>query len=131
MKVYVAGKWTDKDRIHGYMEQLKSMGMQITHDWTVFESNSNNSKADMAEHDINGVINADWVVFIMDDPSYPYRGSFTELGAALALHKKVFILGPMTGDYSGNVFFHHPEILHMPDWTTFTEFIRFQLFNVA
>ena len=100
MKIYIAGKWHNKEQIRGYMDELESIGHEITHDWTSYESDPNNSFQDMADHDIEGVMKADALIAIMDDDKYPYRGTFTELGVAFATKKtinknyKIFIVCP-------------------------------------
>jgi nucleoside 2-deoxyribosyltransferase len=120
--IYVAGKWTDKDTIKKYMLELESMGHTITHDWTTFEFETKNTKPQMAFADIEGVKKADMVVILMTDPEYAYRGSFTELGAALALNKKIYLVSDAENaraNYKTNVFFHHPLINHIESWSEF------------
>jgi len=130
MKIYVAGKWHDKEKIQGYMNDLKELGHEITHDWTTYESDPNNSFQDMADRDIDGVMNADVLVVIMDDDKYPYRATFTELGVAYATKKmrqdyKIFILCPSWPHvdekdrpyYSTNCFFRASGIdVYASEW---------------
>ena len=87
-KVYIAGKWSEKEKLQEKMKDLKDLGFEITHDWTTFEADPNNSLQSMANHDVDGVINADMYIGIFDDEKYPYRGTFTELGVALATKKR-------------------------------------------
>lgn len=53
-----------------------------------------------------GVQNADVVIALMDDPKYPYRGTLFELGVALGLNKRVFVVTPYLKFDPENVFFH-------------------------
>lgn len=125
--VYVAGKWSTKDVIKQRMNELEAMGFKVTHDWTTYESDKNNSRQDMADKDIQGVTTADMYVGILDDPSYPYRGSFTELGAALATQRlrpeyRIYVICPFhknppsTRNCTTNCFFHASGITHLTSW---------------
>ena len=74
----------------------------------------------MATKDINGVREADAVIIVMNDLEYSYRGSFTELGTALALNKPVLMVSPGSVEDSAgfktNVFWHHPAITYASKW---------------
>lgn len=115
MKVYVAGKWSDKYSIREIMDRVEKMGGEITYDWTKNISTKCHEKlGESAKLDINGVVKADYVIFIMTDPNYPYRGTFTELGAALATGKTIFLYCPDESSYCvTNCFFHHPGIIRV------------------
>lgn len=121
MNVYLAGKWADR---HGHLaEKLKSLqeaGHTITHNWMTFEVPTKDHKhmGIMAFKDIQGVCDADAVVLVMDDKTYTYRGTFSELGAALATKKRTCIVSPPGEDYAfkSNVFWHHPAINHVRTW---------------
>lgn len=117
--VYVGGKWTEKEFIRSIMDKLTLMGYRITHDWTSFETldNAKLHRQTCADLDIQGVRDANIAIFLFTDPKYPYRGTFTELGAALALNKKVYVVCP---DFDGasfecttNCFFHHSSIQYV------------------
>lgn len=113
MKAYVAGKWSDKSFIREIMNKIEEMGGEITHDWTKNESATrcHEDLGRFAELDIGGVVKADYVIFVMTDPNYAYRGSFTEMGAALATGKTIFLYCPDESSYCvTNCFFHHPGI---------------------
>src|SRR6478752_3803007 len=93
--VYLAGKFSD-DRIHSYIEELNKLsGVRVKYDWTL-ERDKSQRKA--ALFDMEGVIGCDLFVAVMDDPSYDYRGTFTELGGALALSKPILVVGGDGGD---------------------------------
>ena len=126
VKIYVAGKFQDKMEIHAKMQRLREMGHEITYDWTSFES-EHGDVAKMrasAAADISGVADAELCVFLMTDPGYAYRGTFTELGAALALQKRCIVVCPEVGAYCAtNCFFHHPEIRHVGHWDRVVEML--------
>jgi nucleoside 2-deoxyribosyltransferase len=113
MKVYVAGKWDDRSTINTVQAELVKMGHHITHDWTSVECISK-SQADRAVLDINGVQKADAVLVLMLDETYPYRGTFTEIGCALGLNKYIVVVCPNDSYFcTTNCFYHHPMINHV------------------
>jgi nucleoside 2-deoxyribosyltransferase len=122
------------------MDQVEAGHMEVTHDWTSFEETygdgtnlqqlrekigrwqdlhddirtaTDQQRYGMyAMFDIEGVRDADAVIMIIDQPDYEYRGTFTELGAALVSGKPVTIVGPDKVHASTNVFYWHPDIKH-------------------
>lgn len=122
MKAYVAGKFSDKATVQGVHEKVRQKGYNITHDWTTHEpSIASKTKEDYAQdaiEDVQGVVDADVCVFLFTDPAYPYRGTFTELGMALALKKKIiaYYPDPLKSDVSDKpgylrcCFLHHPLV---------------------
>lgn len=121
MKVYVAGKWNEAAVINAVQAQLVTLGHTITHDWTAVEGigqrdsmteeERNEYRAHCAALDIAGVQNADAVLALMLDKTYPYRGTFTEIGCALGLGKHIVMVCPdNTYSCTTNCFFHHPSI---------------------
>lgn len=117
VKVYVAGKWYDKATIKTYIEQLKSAGVEITHDWTITEEEDKKTDADCARFavmDLQGVMDAEAVVVVVTDASYPYRGTCVECGAALACNKPVFVVTLVPdAAFNKNIFMKHPLVHHM------------------
>lgn len=111
--VYLAGKFGD-DRIHSYIEKLNKLsGVRVKYDWTL---ERNKSQREAALFDIEGVVRCDIFVAVMDDPSYDYRGTFTELGGALVLSKPIIVVGGDCDDKQyakTNCFFHHPSIIRV------------------
>lgn len=114
MKLYVAGKWSSKKEINQKIQELESMGHEITHNWTA----NNDNKRLSSVLDIDGVKNADCIVAIMDDPEYPYRGTFCEIGCALGLGKHVYIYNPSLKTKEV-CFAHHPLVKVITDWNFF------------
>ena len=126
MKVYVGGKFSDKKKIRAYMDRIEKMGNVITHDWTSFEykpededelfmdDGCSENMEMSAKYDIEGVKDCDVFLAIFEDKDYPYRGTFTELGCALGLEKKIIIMCPEPkATCRTNCFFHHPKIMHV------------------
>ncbi len=118
IKLYVAGKWNDKEFINTQIEYLESLGYTITHNWTKVETSDKHTKDELAGYakgDVDGVMQADFLLTIITDVEYPYRGCCTELGVALGNYKKVFVLNltgtPITG-YHSNIFAEHKLVSH-------------------
>lgn len=125
-KIYIAGKWGDKADISIKKTQLENINFKITHDWTLNESDTRHpyELSKFAELDINGVLNADYLIVVMTDPKYAYRGTFTEIGCALGSNKKILIYCPDETSYCcTNCFFYHPTIIHFNDWDKLVEYL--------
>lgn len=111
MRVYVAGKLKAKEEIQVAQEQVRTAGHEISYDWTRYKGTSPNEAADL---DLNGVLTADAVIILFTDPKHPYRGSFTELGAALASKKRIFAICPdEQAECRTNCFFHATGVEHV------------------
>ena len=131
-KVYLAGRFGAKEGVHRKALLLQKLGFRITHDWTQFEKETPRSDGEDARLDLTGAIQADYVVVLFDSWDYSFRGSFTELGAALACRETCSLLGkdqrPFStkrivamslypnGKYKENVFWHHPGVEHVESW---------------
>lgn len=126
MKIYVAGKVSDIERVNSVQERLRSLGHTITMDWTKFDVRMNSSnftcdelskfRGECGERDINGVINADLLLVLMFDPCYAYRGTFCEIGCGLGLKKEIIIICPVDNNTyycETNCFYNHPSIKHL------------------
>ena len=114
MKVYVAGKFTDKENIQAKMKNIEKLGCVITFDWTRFEDEDLTRAAEKA---IIGVKTCDIVIVIMDDKDYSYRGTFTEVGIAIGTNKIIFLYNPnKDASCDTNVFYHAKEITHFKQW---------------
>lgn len=117
MKIYVAGKWSERNRVKSIMEALESRKHTITCDWTrhiaperitkahgdgLFtksydwsknEDWAQNGHKTYAEEDLEGVRLCDVLVAYMPTPEIFYKGAWIEIGIALGLNKKVIIIG--------------------------------------
>lgn len=98
--VYVSGARKDRDEIReGITLPLVRRGFHVTHDWTTTEGPSKtDSEASeeicrwYANLCIDAVCRADCLVVDMKDHKYPYQETWAEIGAALAMNKRVYIL---------------------------------------
>ncbi len=127
MKFYVAGKFTDAARIRWYMDRIEELGHTITEDWTPNYKKtvapdfavSNSYMSNCALKDMIGVKTADVLLAIMDDPSYEYKGTWTEIGMAIGAGKNVAIFHPMAygeSEQTKNVFFHLHRVKRYRNW---------------
>lgn len=119
---YMIGKFSTKDDIAKRIKIVEDMGLKVTHNWTLKE-NWTCPKSEQVENDIKGVIDADIVIAIINNPNYHYRGSFSEIGAAIASGKTVYLItdncekGSVT-----HCFLSHKNIIR---FSTFEGFLQF------
>jgi nucleoside 2-deoxyribosyltransferase len=102
--VYVAGAFVHKPTVQVVQSTLRKIGYTITLDWTLSENDNGGANPDLlrefSRRDMQGVRDADVVVAVFNDPVYAYRGTFAELGAALALRKPTFVYDMVSNDDS-------------------------------
>jgi nucleoside 2-deoxyribosyltransferase len=122
VRLYVAGKWYDKAVIKTYIEQLKAAGAEITHDWTITEEEDKKSDEDCARFaafDLEGVVTSEAVVVVITDPTYAYRGTCVECGAALSHNKPVIVVSLVPdAAFNTNIFMKHSLVKHMNSFDT-------------
>lgn len=119
MKVYVATKWSRRAEAQEVIATLRSLGHTITHDWTQEEDPpAGTPEADMAmfyaecaADDVNGVLDADAVIFLHDPAA---RGMYVEFGLALSAGVKAIVVDGL-GDPTATcpVFYYLPEVEHV------------------
>jgi nucleoside 2-deoxyribosyltransferase len=107
MNVYVAGAYCDKPTVQQVQAALTALGCRVTHDWT---SRDATTALEDALADEGGVNRAEIVVIVFSVAEHAYRGTFTEMGMALALGKMVVALRLVDGDYKHNPFLHLPQV---------------------
>lgn len=108
VKIYVAGKWEDKERVREVQEYLKRFGHTITHDWTQAESCGDDEERwkEHASNDKKGVLSADAFVGVFEK-DLKYSGALAEFGMACAIGIPCYILG---NAIDSNVFLRLPEV---------------------
>lgn len=128
INIYVAGGFKFRSDIQSIIIQLNNIPeYNVCSNW-IERENGRNRPQDYREDallDVQEVHNSDVLLAVMTDEKYAYRGTFTEIGIALALKKHVFILCPgvvnsvceRKCNYSHycmtNVFYWHPNIHHV------------------
>lgn len=117
MKFYIAGKWQDRGNAKYVMQQIESMGHQVTCDWTHHDFDKGGVVAstiklsNIAMEDFAGVNECEVYVAILVNP-YEYKGLWVEMGLAMAWEKVIWTVGHY-GDSC--IFMNHPTISHKFD----------------
>lgn len=114
VKVYLAARYSRKNEIAAYAQELKSMGFEVTSTWTE-ETHATNvqltditpaTHAEYSQRDISEIDAADMMVFFSESPTEPHvrGGRHVEFGYALAIGLDILIVGP-----AENIFHYLPE----------------------
>jgi hypothetical protein len=119
IKVYVATKFEEKMAARELMADLGRLGVSITHDWTVFETATANSK-ECAINDTEGVLEAEFIV-ILATKELHYAGSYVEFGIALGAGKPVYVIG---SGMDRCVFINHPNVRKFVDKHSFLDYFK-------
>lgn len=107
MKIYIAGKWEDRERLDEIAGRLAAMGHTITSTWhsakahrqegidLPYDEQMKNGEWMRAEafKDLDQIEDANVILADTFTPSTT-GGRVFEMGYAFALHKHVFIIGP-------------------------------------
>ena len=113
IKLYVAGKFSDKDRIKDIMNFFTSQGdYKITKDWTTSTVNDEGYPVKNCLADTQGVIDADAFVGVYINKEYIYRGSIVEFGIALGNGKRCIFIGH---GMDSCIFTNHPLVTVVED----------------
>lgn len=125
MKVYVSGKWEDRQYLYNLMRRLEEEGHYISYDWTTLEPRLSQVNLDTpstlgatymtksAYRNVHGIEQADLVFVVMTDQKDPYQNSFAEIGCAIALKKMVLVYCPWpNAECQKGFFYYHPYIAH-------------------
>ena len=88
--IYIAGKYEDRIRVKELMSLFEAFDHTITYDWT--KNQEGDSSVICAITDLEAVKKAD-IVLAIAEKDYIYKGMYVEIGIALALSKKVLLLG--------------------------------------
>lgn len=121
MKVYLCGRYSRRDELRGVRGTLAALGHTCTSRWlnTTWEGgDGSGSSAAPPEYrqrfavtDLEDVARADVLVAFTEPPNSGGRGGrHVELGAALALGKRVIVVG-----HYENLFCHHPLVEFVKD----------------
>lgn len=108
MKLYVAGKWEDRENVRKLMDELEIQGHEIVHDWTAIEVSNDDIEA-LTEHsvyDTEGVRNCELLVALVDK-DYAYAGTLGEIGMAVIQNKEICVIGNGCIKF---IFFYHPSV---------------------
>lgn len=119
MKIYLASRYSTKEKMKEYAEDLRSTGIEVTSTWleephgagTQLKEVRDAELTGYAETDLVDVKRADWLVFFSVDPSIPIArgGRHVEFGYALGLEKNILVVGPKEN------IFHYLPVVHFAD----------------
>ncbi len=126
-RVYLAARFKRIEEMRRHAEQLMPIGYEITSRWLdevdgkpfaqtsskVVELMTDDEAMDCAINDLEGVEQCDLLLAFTDRRGSRHTGGgrHTELGAALALRKEVFLIGE-----AEQVFHCHPTVRRFPTW---------------
>ena len=122
MKIYIAARFSKRDKAHDLAKWLQERGHTITSRWVMPDSDhikpvgKSEQAADaerqrFAKEDYEDVLECEWMISLMEEPRNDGRGGrHVEFGMAVALKKKLTIIGPRE-----TVFHHLPEVEHFED----------------
>ncbi len=123
MKIYIAGRYSRREEILHYGEELAILGHRISSLWLRGTHEAKDAKptheeaAHWALDDLLGIGRCDMFLAFTEGADCPGKargGRHVEMGYALAQSKRVCIVGPRE-----NVFCHLPEVDAFPDWSAF------------
>jgi len=119
MKFFVSSNWSEKPLVADLQSWLQSKGHEITLGWTNFPDTLEGTPQETylqnnAVLDIAGVQDCDILISLFTK-EYVYRGTYCEMGAALALGKDVYLVGKYA---DACIFSYHPLVTKLEDmWT--------------
>jgi nucleoside 2-deoxyribosyltransferase len=132
MNVYLAGRFHKRHVLHELGKFLEEHGHRVVSRWTLPNTDHVNpaglseQAADKERHrfaveDIADIRHCDWMVSLMDEPRSKGRGGrHVEFGYALALYKKLTIIGPRE-----TVFHHLAQVEHFETIDDFKKRTRY------
>lgn len=110
--MYVAGKWSERERIEKVLEELRDRGYTITVDWTTHVDPD--MFKEFVLEDIEGIKNSDILLACMWTKNIFYKGAWIEVGIALGLDKRIIIIG----EEVKGIFLSHPNVTVVKDLET-------------
>jgi hypothetical protein len=128
VKVYLIGRYSRREELLGYAEQLKARGFRVTSRWLEGhhelgpDGRSRGApvgiRGEFAREDLDDLRAADWAIAFTEPPEpHPGRGGrHVEFGAALAWGKLCFVVGPLE-----NVFCCLAGVNHCETWGQFVD----------
>lgn len=122
MKIYVATKWEERSKAKEIMNLCQSYGHDITVDWTDESKEATEETLSFwSERDLQSVKDCELLIAYFPYPFLKYTGAFCELGAALVLKKKVWVIGHGADDC---IFLHNKNIVRFEKMEELNERLR-------
>ena len=123
MEFYVAGKWQDRENVRKLMDKIQELGHAITCDWTLDEENAAGYPVLNTINDTRGVQICDAYVGSFVNKN-KYQGALVELGIALGLNRRIFIIGHAVDTC---IFTNHPSVQRFETELEFLNYVRWVL----
>lgn len=93
MRVYVSGKFEERTAIRKIMDAIEKNGHTIVHDWTQEDvCETDRDRRERAMMCLLSIPKAEVMVVVMYTNA-PYKGTYVEMGIALAANVPIYILG--------------------------------------
>jgi len=112
-RIYLASQYHRAKELQGYASKLKTLGHEVTSRWITGKWD-NARESECAAVDVGDLARAQMLV-LFSCPKEEYTGGggcHIEFGMALAVHKRVVVVGPRT-----SVFHYLPVVKHYDLWT--------------
>lgn len=119
MKFYIAGRFVNKDEVAAFARHVRGSGHDVISTWTderhsptvEMSEVSDEELADTACRDLQEIIDCDRMIFFAESDTFATarNGRHVEFGIALALGKRIDVIGPRE-----NIFHHCFNVFHYP-----------------
>ena len=123
MKVYLAARYTRREEIYSYAEELVALGHEVTARWVYGRPDASHPdlvtghtdayEEKVSVEDLKDVAGADCIICFSEVPraTNTRGGRHVEFGMAVAWDKRIILVGPQE-----NVFHYLPKVEVYPDW---------------
>lgn len=129
MKVYLAARYSQKEQMKEYAQQLRELGVEVTSRWleephapnTTLDQVPKEELATYAFHDCQDISRADVLIFFAQDPNTPTvrGGRHVEFGIALSLGMLIWVVGPKE-----NIFHYSSGVYNFASWIDLLAFLN-------
>lgn len=128
IRIYLASSFGRKEELSEYEKKIISLGFESSSQW-LKESVPPDSKlsnvsseylVQNGKRDLEDIRKSEILILFSASPLVPVPrgGHHVEFGYALALNKKIVVVGPKQ-----NIFHYLPGVTHLPDWLTAVEYL--------
>ena len=121
MKVYLAARFDEREKVREMQARLRELGHEITADWTTHDALARygdlpDKARAYAVEDLQGVVDADVFVFLTS--ASVGTGTHTELGTAIREFQatgrpRVYVIGEHN---TRSIMYFHPAVERRPDF---------------
>lgn len=105
MKIYITARWGRRDEMRSHRISLEKAGHKVNSRWLDEPDGTPEAKA--ASIDLTDICMSDVLVVFSETPDIGYYtgGRHVEFGYAIALDKRIIVIGPRE-----NIFMHVPTV---------------------